>query len=334
MSDYLIAFAAHDPSPLNLAPFLLYVENDQVLPIGTGEWLLAGTLGNYRHVFSDPTSGQVVAITTFTENEVGAIYVVRLKMDNGVIREIETQITRDPGGAVLYEKLGKPDDVWLQAVPAEKRISRDLLVSQANKYYGGMENNDPKGNYSFFDQNCSRLEDALQTTSVKTGDAYGHSNDTVFASLGCEAQFQTGYLGFVTQIRDRMFPVVDEERQVVLAITTIDHNGTGRYLRDANGTKTPVPPYFDVPRSLQAAEAFRLNGDKLFRIEMDLTEVPYGTRSPFRPGPPVDFRGAGNNITTASPCNSTCLERLVDQDPKSGETRTGHPFVTFSFIRS
>jgi hypothetical protein len=313
MSDYLTAFAAHDPSPLNLAPFLLYVENDQVVPIGTGEWLLAGPLGNYRHVFSDPQSGQVAAITTFTENGVGVIYVVRLKVQNGVIREIETQITRDPGGAALYEKMGKPENVWLQAVPVEKRISRDLLISQTNKYYSGMENNDPKGNYSFFDKNCSRLEDAVQTTNVRTGVAYGHSNDTVFASLSCEAQFQTGFLGFVTQIRDRMFPVVDEERQVVLAITTLDHNGTVRYLHDINNTTTPIPAYFDVPRSLQAAEAFHLNGDKLFRIEMDLTEVPYGTRSPFRPGPPVDFRGAGNNKTTANPCDSACLEKLVDQ---------------------
>jgi hypothetical protein len=28
MSDYLNAFATHDPSPLSLAPFLLYTEND------------------------------------------------------------------------------------------------------------------------------------------------------------------------------------------------------------------------------------------------------------------------------------------------------------------
>jgi hypothetical protein len=106
MSDYLNAFAAHDPSPLSLAPFLLYIENDQVIPIGIGEWVVVGSIGNYRHVFSDPQAGQVAAITTITENGAGTIYIVRLKVANRVIREIETQITRDPYGAALYEKMG------------------------------------------------------------------------------------------------------------------------------------------------------------------------------------------------------------------------------------
>ena len=175
-----------------------------------------------------------------------------------------------------------------------------------------MENNEPRGNYSFFDKNCSRIEDAVQTTNLKPRDAYGHSN-TAFPSLSCEAQFQTGFLGFITQIRDRMFPVVDEERQVVLAITTLDHNRTVRYLRDANNKTSPTPPYFDVPRTLQAIEGFRLNEDRLFRIKMTLTEIPHGTRSPFRAGPPVNFQGAGNNKTKAIPCNDACLENALDQ---------------------
>lgn len=246
------------------------------------EWPIAGSLGRYRHVFADPESGQVAAITTVTENGVGVIYIVRLSVEeDGRISEIETQITRDAGGAAIYEKMGGPEAVWLEAVPVAQRISRAKLISQTNLYYSGMQNNDPKGNYSFFDKDCNRLEDGVQTTNIKTGDPYGHSNDTAFASLGCEAQFQTGFLGFVTKIRDRRYSVVDEERQAVLAITTLDHNGTVRSLPSVNGTSSPIPAYFDVPRTLLAAEVFRLRGDKLLRIEMTLTEVPYGTRYAF-----------------------------------------------------
>jgi len=180
-------------------------------------------------------SGQVGAITTITEHGVAAIYVVRLKMENGKIAEIETQISRDALGAARYEKMGQPEDVWLQTVPPAQRISRAQMIAQANKYYTGMERNDPKGDYSFFDKDCNRLEHALQTTNVKTGEAYGHSNDTAFAALTCEAQFQTGFLGFVTKIRERRYPVVDEERQAVLALTTFDHNGTVRTLPSVNG---------------------------------------------------------------------------------------------------
>src|ERR1700680_2820505 len=44
----------------------------QLLPLGTGEWQIAGPPGKYRHVFAAPQSGQVAAITTLTEHGVGA----------------------------------------------------------------------------------------------------------------------------------------------------------------------------------------------------------------------------------------------------------------------
>ena len=313
ISTYLTALAAHDPARMPAAPGVRYAENDQVLPLGAGEWQIAGPAGKYRHIFADPQSGQVAAITTITEHGVGAIYAFRLKVENGQISEVETQISRDALGAARYEKMGQPESVWLETVPPAQRISRAMLIAQTNRYYSGMERNDPKGDYSFFDKDCNRLEHANQTTNVKTGEAYGHSNDTAFASLTCEAQFQTGFLGFVTKIRERRYPVVDEERQAVFAITTFDHNGTVRTLPSVNGKSSPIPAYFDVPRTLHASEAFRLRGDKLYRIEMTLTEVPYGMRSAFHAGPAVNLSGAGTNRTTSNPCNRACLESLVGQ---------------------
>ena len=215
-------------------------------------------------------------------------------------------------GAAAYEKMGQPEQVWLEPVPPAQRISRAMLIVQANKYYSGMERNDPKGDYSFFDKDCNRLEDAVQTTNLKSKQAYGHSNDTDFSSLTCEAQFQTGFLGFVTKIRERRY-LVDEERQTVFAVTTFDHNGTVRTLPSVNGKSSPIPAYFDVPRTLHAGEAFRLRGDKLYRIEMTLTEVPYGMSSPFHIGAPVNLSGAGTNRTGANPCNRACLDGLVEQ---------------------
>lgn len=312
VSTYLTALSAHDPTRLPTTAHVKYAENDQILPIGTGEWQIAGPAGKYRHVFADPQTGDVAAITTLTEHGVGLIYVVRLKVENGKVSQIETQISRDAVGASRYEKMGRPEAVWLQAVPPNQRLPRATLIAQANKYYTGMERNNPKGDYSFFDKDCNRLEDALQTTNVKTGAAYGHSNDTAFASLTCEAQFQTGFLGFVTKIRERRY-LVDEERQAVFATTTFDHNGTVRTLPSVNGKSSPIPAYFDVPRTLHAAEAFRLRGEKLFRIEMTLTEVPYGMRSAFHAGPPVNLRGAGTNITAPNPCNRACLDGLIKQ---------------------
>ncbi|KAI1803508.1 hypothetical protein F4811DRAFT_562419 [Daldinia bambusicola] len=313
ISDYLHALLAHDPSSLPTTPDIKYVENEQIIPLGTGEWHIVESLGKYNHTFSDPEAGQVATITTITENGVGAIYLVRLKVEyDGRISEIESQITRDSDGAARCEERGQPEAIWLEVVPPEERISRDKLISQTNKYYTGMQGNDPKGDYSFFDKECSRLEDGLQTTNVKTGDPYGHFNDTAFASLSCEEQFQTGFLGFVTRIRERHFPVVDEERQAVFAITTLDHNGTVKSLPSVNGTSSAIPPYFETPRSLRAMEAFRLRGEKLYRIEMTLTEVPYNMRAAFPNIPPIDLNGSGTNFTTYPvPCDEICLENVI-----------------------
>ena len=82
MSAYLTALAAHDPGRLPVAPGVKYAENDQPLPLGAGEWQIAGSPGKYRHVFSDPQTEQVAAITTITEHGVRAIYVARLKVEN------------------------------------------------------------------------------------------------------------------------------------------------------------------------------------------------------------------------------------------------------------
>ena len=97
ISTYLTALAAHDPGRLPATPGVKYAENDQPLPLGKGEWQVAGPAGKYRHVFADPQSGEVAAITTLTEHGVGVIYVVRLKVENG--KEILHTV---PAGSLPY----------------------------------------------------------------------------------------------------------------------------------------------------------------------------------------------------------------------------------------
>ncbi|CZR60248.1 uncharacterized protein PAC_10144 [Phialocephala subalpina] len=258
-----------------------------------------------------PISAEDAALKITSEITL-VICVLKVKSDQK-ISEIETAITRDAGGAARYESMTQPEGVWLEAVPQAQRVSHATLVARSNMYYIGMERNNPKRNYSFSSKDCLRIEDALQTTNVKTGDVYGHSNDTVFSSLSCEEQFRSGFLGFVTKVRERRFIVVDEERQTVFAVSTIDQNGTIRTLPELNGTGSPVPKYFDVPRGAQGMEAFQVRDNKLSRIEMTLIEVPYGMRSAFHIGDLVYLHGPGTNLTVASPCDRACLEGVLKQ---------------------
>ena len=97
-----------------------------------------------------------------------------------------------------------------------------------------------------------------------------------FRALSAREQFETGFFRFVTRIRERRFPVIDEARGVVFAFAFFDHDGTVRDYRLANGTPRQG---IDRPFSWMIAEAFRVERGLLTRIEALMTEVPYGMSS-------------------------------------------------------
>jgi hypothetical protein len=285
VDKYLAALVAHKPAAAPFAADARFTENHQPLKIGQGTWKTVDGLGTYKHYIADPASGQVGFIGTVREHGLPAFIDLRLKVVAGKITEAESFIIRDHGAFTRYEAMAKPEQTWLDVVPPEQRMSRDDMVRTVNKYFSAMSHSDGRADYSFFHPDCNRIEHALKTTNVRTGEAYGHSSDTDFASQTCEQQEQTGFLGFVTEIRDRRFLVIDEERQTMFAFASLDHDGTIRRLHLTTGKDFILPAYFDVPRTLQVQEAFKLKDGKLFRIEMTLIEVPYGQRRPWNDRP-------------------------------------------------
>jgi hypothetical protein len=313
VDSYLDALVAGDASRLPLADDVVFVENNQRLELGQGTWRTITGLGNYRHYFADVAAGQAGLIGVVEENGTKIIYDLRLAIADGEIKEIEALAIRDPNGAMLYEERGAPHPKFLETVPVEERLPREQLIAVANSYLSGMQNNDPDGDYSFFHDECDRWEHARQTTNQDPA-AYGHSTDRVFVTLTCREQFETGFLGFVTRIRDRRYVVVDEERQTVLGFATLDHNGTIRAIPLARGETFVVPPYFSSPRTLQVGEAWRVEDGKLRQIEMTLTELPYGARPAFPTGDDWLALPTGSAPKPRAPvqCNRRCFESFAD----------------------
>jgi hypothetical protein len=277
IDQYLQALSRNDPSGLPLAKGVVFVENNQELKVGDGTWQTITGLGVYRHYFVDLLAGQSAVICVVKENGKKVIFDLRLRISEGKIAEIESLVIRDSRGAENYEKLGQPPSVFLKTIPEEQRKPRESLIATANKYFSGMEHNDPKGDYSFFAQSCNRMEHGRFTSNAEPTE-YGHSTDREFVTMTCRQQFETGFLGFVTRIRDRRFFIVDEERQSVIAFAYFDHNGTVRKIEMPNGKTFVVPPFFSTPRTLQVCEAFKVENQQLQSIEATMTEFPYGTR--------------------------------------------------------
>lgn len=301
---YIDALIAHDPARIRTAPGVRFVENGVSLPLGAALGRSATGRGTYSHYFADVAAGQAGFIGTLREHGKGLILVLRLRVEGGRISEIE-QLAIRSGNVEEYERL-KPDPLWNAAVPAPARLPRAQLVALANRYYTGMQRNDPKGDYSFFHKDCNRIEHGRQTTNMPPSN-YGHSDIANFVTLGCEAQFQTGFLGFVTAIRDRRFPVVDEERQEVLAFAFFDHDGSIRSIPLSTGQTFTVPPYFSTPRSLMIAEGFKITDGKLRLIEATLTESPYGMKSALDDPPAAPPRTAATEA-----CDRRCARSLID----------------------
>jgi hypothetical protein len=300
---YVDALIAHDSSKIAVAANVRFVENGVQLPLGSALWKTATARGTYSHYFADITAQQVGFIGTLREHGQGMILVLRLAVQQGKIAEIE-QLAIRTRNVEEYEKL-KMDPLWLLPVPAAQRLSRERIGALADRYYTGMQGNDPKGDYSFFHKDCNRVEHGRQTTNAPASN-YGHSDIPNFVTMGCEAQFQTGFLGFVTQIRDRRYAVIDEERQAVLAFAAFDHNGGIRKIPLSTGQMFNVPPYFSTPRTLTIAEGFKILDDKLRLIEATLTESPYGMRNAVDRPPAAPARRAGER------CDESCARPLVD----------------------
>ena len=260
-----------------------YTENGVELSIGEGLWATADAVGPYRHEFFDSATGQAAAFVTVTEGATRSIMALRVKASGQRVSEIEAMIARPPlfggasgfgDGAAQLDASAGPDSGWFG--DAGPRLPRDDLQRVADAYFTGLERNDGKGDYPFA-VDCIRIENGFRTTDVPPAPGAGKTPYLeAFRALSARAQFETGFFRFVTRIRERRFPVIDEARGLVFAFAFFDHDGTVRDYALADGTPRRG---IDRPFSWMIAEAFRIERGLLTRIEALMAEVPYGMRS-------------------------------------------------------
>ncbi|HXQ26322.1 MAG TPA: hypothetical protein VN822_07940 [Candidatus Acidoferrales bacterium] len=315
VDQYLTALAARDTSKVPVAGNVRFTENGTLLKFGEGLWGTANGLGTFRLYTADPAAGQVGFIGVVKEWDRPAILVLRLKVQDGKITEIETIVNRDIPGATALDKIATPDSVLTQAIPAAERASREELVKISNMYFSGLERGDGKGVYPFT-ADCNRIEGGTQTTNNPALDAPRPFNYPIF-SMGCEAQFKTGFFKFVTRIRDRRFMVVDHERGLVFAFCFFDHNGTVRSLTLNDGSVWPES--LRHPFTWEIGVVFRIEKGKIRFIQGVPTQAQYGLKPGWGPGSAT--ARASWAVTTPKPpaaagsgdCDRKCLNGFMNK---------------------
>ncbi len=273
VNQHLDALAAHDPSKLPLTKNARYTENGQTLTLTDGMGGPKVTFGTYKLYFADPQAGQVGSFGTIEEHGHPVILGLRLKIDSNpknhtnVISEMEVIALRKTAGVFSEPQRLVDKPIFHQALAPFERRPRAELIRVANSYFEGMEAGTDKN--TPFDKDCQRIENGQITSNDPT-------SKSEITRMSCGAQFATGFTKVITRVEERRFPVVDEERGMVLSVIRFDHSGKNKTITWADGSSHPVNPPFDQPFSFFIAELFKVVDGKINRIEALVTPVPYG----------------------------------------------------------
>ena len=279
--QYLEALSQKDAHRLPWAGNARYTENNVEIAIGDGVWATITGLGKYRLEFADPHAGQVGVFGEVIETDSDSVFALRLKVQERKIVEAETVVVRVKDFGALGEGenpfahptfVDKP--IMLQNLaPAQKR-TRERLISVADGYFDTLQVNDGVV-FTQFDPECNRVENGLQTTNNPQKPL------GPLSALGCQRQFELGMYRYDDRLRARRFPLVDEERGLVMAAGFIDHSGrVGTYqLTDGNTAESPIRR----PHSFYLIEVFKIVNGRIRQVEAAFITVPYNMPSPWGP---------------------------------------------------
>jgi hypothetical protein len=277
---YMDALVHHDPSRAPLAKGVMFTENDVALPIGEGLWGSVGGASDTGLELADPSTGQAAWFGLVQEHGVNAYYAMRLMVKEGRIQQVETIVHRQTGLPAPFGDVAKyhHDPAFAAPLTPEQRRPRERLRAVADSYFNTVELNDGMV-FAPFDAECERTENGITTTKSDPASA----GTAAAIAQGCEAQFKLGIYRINKRVRERRYPLIDEERGVVLASGFFDHANTFDHYQTTDG-KT-MKTALKWPNSISLLEAFKIRDGKIYRVEAIFTYVPYFMHSPWaKPG--------------------------------------------------
>ena len=275
---YLDALVAKEPSRLSWAPDAMFTENNVRLEPGDGLWnTISARRPDYDLKAADPSSGQVAWFGIVEEHGHPAIMALRIAAPDGMIAEVETIVCRSMefGPFPSIETYVAPRPLMLADVPEAERVPRERMIAIANGYFDTLQLNDGTLHTEFTDD-CDRIENGLQTTNNPNIEGYP------IAAMGCAEQFRLGQYIYDDRLRDRRFPLIDEEKGLVLAGGFIDHTGKVVDVTWTDGV-TKTKSVFHFPHSFALLELFKIAGGRIAGVEAVFITVPYNMPSPWMP---------------------------------------------------
>lgn len=273
LDSYLAALKVRDPQRVKWAPRVRNTENNVAMMVGDGLWGTITALGSYDLRFADPLTGQVGFFGTVTETTDTSGFTLRLKVENGLVAEAETLVVRQADSGIKFEdQKFEVKPVLNEILPAAQRVPRAQMISLSDGYFDTLQLNNGTL-FTKFHPNCERIENGVKTTHNPGFTV------TPVSKLGCDEQFKLGYYRYNDRLRGRRFPLVDEERGLVLSAGFIDKTGRLGEFRLTDGTV--AKPLLHRPHSFYLLELFKLKDGSIEQIESNFLTVPYNMPSPW-----------------------------------------------------
>lgn len=197
MDGYLAALLKHDPALLPLAADYKAIYNGKPSKLDSEDWKVIDKISFHQYV-TDPTTGQVALFGVAVENYKRGTLFVRLAVKDNKLTLIETIAGERVADGV--PGLISPNPFYDYVLPRSERRTREQLIAIADSYFEGLEKHNGKDVPVSAD--CRRFEDGVQT-----------SLNPVFLPLACN---DFGPFGYMDKTANRLYPIVDVERGLVL----------------------------------------------------------------------------------------------------------------------
>jgi hypothetical protein len=276
---YLTALVAHDQSGLPVLKDVKYTENQERRPLGTGLWQTAVELGIHRIYAADLENSQIAYLGNIRTTNGWSMMALRLRVQDRTITEVETIL---PGGAAKSGTFDLSSGAGslrtarpafsTALLPAERR-DRSQLIWSADLHYEGIERGN--GDIVPFGPNCVKIENGVQL--IRNPDfhspAVSPSGKPVpnYTAMSCRDQFNS-HIWDTDRVTDRRYPVVDEERGIVVAFAMY-HQYIKGPCANVLDYGTVCPPVHTEPYTLVIAEAFKVRAGKIEEVEAIFTPL-------------------------------------------------------------
>jgi hypothetical protein len=141
ITRYLDAMVSHDPKALPTSNTVRFTEDTVERKLGEGLWKTASQLRSYREDILDVRQGVAASQVVVEENGSPDMLMLRLKIVDQKITEIETQVTRNQKEGAIFEvkALQSPNKVMSEVPPKSELLLRDEAIKIAQLYPAGLK---------------------------------------------------------------------------------------------------------------------------------------------------------------------------------------------------